>query len=109
MIGIDDLPPRPPPDRGPIIRNRKRRPLHPEEIHRRLRERAEGKIASRGPTPFGWLVILYPETGRVVRETRENATYEEAVALYERERSWIGPCDGWIVAKQRPDQRTVRP
>jgi hypothetical protein len=109
-MGIDDVPAAPPRDTGPIIRNRKRRPLHPEEIQKRLRDRANANVVLRTPTAFGWLVILYPDAGgRIVRETGEGATYEDAHDLLEKEQRWTGPCDAWIVAKQHPGQRTVLP
>lgn len=108
-IGIDDLPPRPAPDRGRIIRNRKRRPLHPEEIQRCLRERANAIVEARGPTPYGWLIILYTDSGRIIRHTSADATYADARTLLESERSWAGDCGAWIVAKRVPHQRTVLP
>ena len=107
--GIDDFPPRPPSLPGRIVRNRKRFPLHPEEIQKRLRERADAIIAKRGPTPYGWLIILYANSGRVTRHTAPDATYADAQALFELEKKWTGECDGWIVAKCVPHQRTVLP
>jgi len=118
-------------EKGPVLRSRRRRPLHPEAVHDRLRERSAGQTATVGPTPYGWLVILYPEEGmkgcggeggrgsggegvqrfrkRIVRETSEDATYADACALLEQEMLLVGRCDAWIVAKRVPHQRTVRP
>jgi hypothetical protein len=107
-LGIDDVAPKAYVD-GPVIRNRRRKPLHPEQIQKLLREKTARKVAKRGPTPYGWLVFLFSSAGKIVRETRENATYEEAQELLAREKSWAGDCDAWIVAKQTPHQRTIRP
>lgn len=112
LFGQEDGPPRREPDpNAPILRqNRRGGPLHPEEIARRLRERAARATAGVGPTPYGWLVLLYPEgEKRIVRKTDVNATYEDACALRDRELAWAGPCDAWIVAKRVPDQKTLRP
>jgi len=108
-LHIDDVPQGAPRDPGPVIRNRRRRPLHPEEIQRRLRERSAILTARQGPTPYGWLVILYSEGGRIVRHTSPDATYADARTLLETERSWAGDGDAWIVAKRTPHQSAVLP
>lgn len=108
-FGMDDAAPAPRAPTGPILRRNRRRPLHPEAIADLLRARAAQTVTRRGPTPYGWLIILYAETGRVLRHTDVDATYEEARALFESEQSWAGTCDGWIIAKRTPHQSTVMP
>lgn len=90
-------------------RSRRGGPLHPERLAELAREKAAQKVATRGPTPYGWTVILYSDAGRVVRHTAVNATYEDAKELLRVEQSWTGPCDAWIVAKRVPRQSTVLP
>lgn len=108
-LGLDDLPLRP---RAPTrfrLRARRRDPLHPEEIERRLSEQAALDVADRGPTPWGWLVIVFAPSGRITRATKENATYADAQELLRKELTWTGPCDAWIVAKQTPQQKGILP
>jgi len=108
-FGIDDAAPAPRAPAGPILRRNRKRPLHPETIADLLRERAAQVVTRRGPTPYGWLIILYADSGRVVRHTAVDATYEDACKIYETEQSWAGMCGGWIVAKRTPHQSTVLP
>jgi hypothetical protein len=46
--------------RGPVIRNRKKHPLHPEEIKRRLREKAAADLVPHGyGRGTSWLLKLW--------------------------------------------------
>ena len=108
MMDEEDGPKRKP--RWNLLRQRRRPPIHPDKVYKMLCQRALQDVAQRGPTPYGWLVILFPEDRRsVVRTTHENATYQEAKQLLEKEMRWTGKCDAWIIAKQVAGQKTVRP
>ena len=115
LAPIDDCGRPPPKPDESVLRHRRRSPLHPEEIQKRLRTGAAKKTVGVGPTPYGWLVILYLEEigpngfpKRVVRSTAEDATYADACTLLEQEMLLTGSCDAWIVAKRVPNQKTVR-
>ncbi len=67
---------------GPILRRNRRRALHPDAVADLLRERAARDVCARGPTHFGWAIVLWTPGGRrIVRETHPHATYAEACAL----------------------------
>lgn len=95
---------RPSPPPGRILRHRKRRPLHPDEIRRRLRVRAEATSgANLPPTPYGWIVALRRRdySWRYLH-TEPGATRQDAIDLLEVERKRDHYVEGWIRAKTEP-------
>ncbi len=114
----EDLPPRSR-ARPRILRQRRRRPLHPEAIEGQLRERASQDRcgSSLDPAPFGWLVLVYLDDQigpnglpkRIVRVTEPGVSLEGARAILDAELRTHGPRNAWIVARKHPAQRTVRP
>lgn len=104
---LEDIPRAPPPF---VLRRHRRRPLHPEQVAARLREKAASTSPEVRRAVHGWVAILYPENHpRIVREVPPGSTLEEARAALAKELEWTGPCDAWLVMKQHPKQRTVRP
>jgi hypothetical protein len=102
---------------GKVLRSRRQRPLHPEQIADMLRAKAAGTSAEIGFAPHGLLVIVtlddqwgpngFPK--RIVRELLPGATLDDARRTLDAELRLHGPRNAWIVAKSRPDQKTVRP
>jgi hypothetical protein len=88
---------------GPILRRNRRKALHPDAVHDLLRERAARDVCERGPTHFGWAIILWTDAGRrVVVETSEIATYAEACAIRDREMARGDISSAWIKQKAHP-------
>lgn len=63
-----------------IIRNRKKNPLHPEEIERQLRERAS-QLLSAKPTPKEWLLILWIDDPITKERTKR---YSDLIGEYDK-------------------------
>lgn len=94
---------RPPPPPGPILHRRRRRPLHPYTIQDLLRSQAALREVRVGPTPFGWLIVLYRSDGRrLVRETSPLATYRQAKDMIEAEMRTGAYDKAWLVRRQEP-------
>lgn len=115
LIEETDLPTQP--RSSKVLRRRRRRPLHPEQIATQLRDAAAARTSRLGPTPHGWLVIVYLDDvigpngypRRIVRETVPDATLADARAILAAELREHGRRSAWIVAKSQHDQKTVRP
>jgi len=73
--------------RGPVLRRNRKRPLHPEEVHARLRERSVAEMPKVGwHWPFGWLLVLWnPDGTKRFLDISRNATYEDAVRERDQE------------------------
>ncbi len=103
LLDEDDGPRSRAPD-GPILRRNRRRPLHPSHVHDLLRERAARDVCVRGPTHFGWAIVIWTRGRRVVRDTHPNATYAEACALRDAEMMALGDDveSSWLKQKAHP-------
>ena len=113
-----DLPPQPRRAPTKVLRSRRRRPLHPEQIAGLLRDQAaRASVGALAAAPHGWLVIVYLDDQigpngfpkRVVRELLPGTTLEDARHVLDTETRILGRRDAWIVAKSRADQKTVKP
>lgn len=76
-----------PPHVGPVLRRRRKKPLHPEEIHARLRDKSIQEMPKTGwHWPFGWLLILWCADGtKRYRDLSSKYTYADAVEARDEE------------------------
>lgn len=67
--------------KGPVLRRNRKRPLHPEEIHARLRDKSVQEMPQTGwHWPFGWLLVLWcPDGTKRYRDLSSKHTYADAV------------------------------
>jgi len=103
MLGEEDGPPAARRSEGAILRRNRRRPLHPSTVADLLRERAARDVCERGPTHFGWAIVLWTDLGRrVVVETHSTATYAEARTIRDQEMIRGDVSSAWIKQKAHP-------
>lgn len=92
-----------PSPRGPVLRKHRKKPLHPEEIARRLA--ASAKLSEAHPVEgwqwrYGWLLLLWDD--REERHTRNlspHVSYDEACQIRDKELETGGYERAWLIRK----------
>lgn len=95
---------------SPVIKNRKRKPLHPEEIARRLTEKAKAASESYPVEGwqwrYGWLLILWDYDGnKHIEHLKPEVSYADALEIGE-EREASGDYEkAWLIRKTGERER----
>lgn len=98
---------------GPILRHRKKRPLHPYTIRDLIYERS--KLDRVEHVYEGWLLIFYESDGvkhfvdvNFIKEpdgTRRPATYADVVAIRDADMAKFSYESCWLIMKSVADSR----
>lgn len=88
---------------GPVLRRRRKRPLHPETIHDLLRAKVVSETPPAGWSwPHGWLLILWETSGRkLYRDLSPKLSYEQACEERDEEMSSGDYDKAWLIKKTR--------
>lgn len=99
---IEEDPPPKPQLENFSLRRKRRRALHPEDVHNRLAEKAKDrKMPERAWVfPNGFLIKLVKCDGTVLyRQTAQTATYETAVYIRDFELDSGKFSEAWIIQR----------
>ena len=91
---------------GPVLRRNRKKPLHPEEIERRLREKSVAEMPKTGwHWPFGWLLIVFLDNDqRRYRDIPASCTYEDAIRI--RDLEYAAPdCEGTLLIRKTYEKK----
>lgn len=95
---------------GPILRKRRKQPLHPEEIEKRLREKAVEEMPKTGwHWPFGWVLLLWKKDGTKRKiDIPASEGYEGAVRERDAELEFSDEYEGATLIRKTYEKKQPR-